>query len=644
MFLLLKTEFLRYRNRALLLMLAHLALLGFLNAAGVNLNAAPGFPMWLMSCLATAFGFGVLQMSAHKRSNHWIYLLQRPLPPWQIGTALVLAGAALIILVLVLPFVLNLVIGGLSPAQGIELRHYLQMTELVPSFLLAYLYACFLALYTHKLKYLGFAAVLMLINNIPGVDVPLILLLLGVIAFWCYYSWFKPDLSAGARQPLFIVLSELPLHYGLFWLVMSLHGQLQLASWALLGNGPLAQPVPGSVLEIGIRPDRELMLAGLEGATHAETNFFRQQIMLGEVVPLRLAPPATSAVPVRHQRPSRDRALILENPAEAEIWRFSHDDMLYRGYSERTDAELGWLGPQGFTGELTAATPRFAGIPAATGNRFIVDERILYQIDWERRLLRPKLDLAALDPEQDNTVPERFNDFLGVYENFATLLSDRNLYIFRSHQLDDFDEALTIESRLPLPEAVSWRHSIFSRFHVLELIDGYLVSILIGFNPNETEGNFLRFSTAAHLLYETSSNEYTLLNSRELSSGFSTAQIYEGFVLAPGFRILNDLMIAAVFDTSSAETWSFMRHRFPPLVLLLAFCSMGASGLIVYRLLRPVNLPLAAKSAWVAISAFSGLIGLASFWFGTYRNGLVLQVRVDAPQQLAHAEVEPLHA
>lgn len=644
MLLLFKTEFRRYCNRALLLMLAHLALLGFLSAVGVNLNVAPGFPMWLLSCLAAAFGFGVLQMSAHKRSNHWIYLLQRPLPPWQIGTALVLAGAALIVLVLVLPFVLTLAIGGLAPAKGIELRHYLQMTEIVPGFLLAYLYACFLALYTHKLKYLGFAAVLMLINNIPGVDVPLILLLLGLIAFWCFYSWFKPDLYAGARQPLFIVLSELPLHYGLFWLVMALHGQLQLASWALLGNGPLAQPVPGSVLEIGIRPERELMLAGLEGATHAEANFFRQQIMLGEVVPVRLPPAATNAAPVRHQRPSRDQALTLENSAEAEIWRFSHDDMLYRGYSERTDAALGWLGPQGFTGELTAATPRFAGIPAATGNRFIVDERILYQVDWERRALRQKLNLAVLDPVQDDTEPEHFNDSLGLYENFATLGSNRNLYIFRSRQLDDFDETLTIESRLPLPEPVSWRHSIISRIHVLELIDGYLVSILIGFNPNETEGNFLRFSTAAHLLYETDSKGYMLLNSRELSSGFSTAQIYEGFVLAPGFRLLNDLVIAAVFNTSSAETWSFLRHRFPPFVLLLAFCSMCASGLIVHRLLRPVNLPLAAKAAWVAISAFSGLIGLASFWFGTHRNGLALQVRVNDPQQLPHAEAEPLHA
>ncbi len=643
MFFLLKTEFMRYRNRALLMALAHLGLLAFLAAASVDLHSVPAFNMWLLGCLVAACSFGILQMNSHKRSNHWIYLLQRPLAPWKIATALVVAGCLLILVALVLPFLLYLEVNKLGEAHRIELRYYLQFGQIIPGLLLAYLYACFLALYTHRFKFIGFTIFIMLIDNHIGVDVYLLLALQGGIAVTCLYCWFKPDLNNGARNPAFIILSELPLHFGLFWIVVTMHSLLLQSAWNLFGNGPLSNPVPGSVLEVGIKSEREILLAGLEGSTQPDAAFYRQQISLGEIVSMRV--PVGDPYPKRHQRPSLDEALVLVNPVTDDIWRFSHDDMLYRGYTRRSDDALGWLGPQGFTRDLTAATQRFTGIPAVTANRFIVDEQVIYQLDWEQQAIRRKLVLADIDSNATGMAPERFYNSLAVHENFATLLSDRNFYIFRSRQLNDFEEELSVETRLPLPEQMSWRHSIYSQLHIMELIDGYLVSILMGFNPNETEGNFLRFSTAAQWLYQTRADgEYTLLNKRALGSGFSAAQIYEGFVLAPGFRILNDLAIAAVSNKSSAETWSFLRHRFPPLVLMLAFCSMIASGLVVHRLLRAVNLPPAAKAAWIAISAFSGWIGLASFWLGSYRGGLALQVRVDDSPEPGMFKVETAHA
>ena len=160
----------------------------------------------------------------------------------------------------------------------------------------------------------------------------------------------------------------------------------------------------------------------------------------------------------------------------------------------------------------------------------------------------------------------------------------------------------------------------------MELIDGYLVGMLTGANINILEGDFVTLASPGLYLYETGPRMERLLAARELESGYSAAHVYRGIVIAPGLRVLNDLVFGMLNGNSAEETWSFAHHRFPPLVLVLALCAMLGSGFAVNRLLRPVDLPRAAKLAWVGIAAFSGVVGLTSFYFGSYRNGLRLQV------------------
>jgi hypothetical protein len=134
-----------------------------------------------------------------------------------------------------------------------------------------------------------------------------------------------------------------------------------------------------------------------------------------------------------------------------------------------------------------------------------------------------------------------------------------------------------------------------------------------------------------------------LLNSRALAPGIGDSMVYRGIVIAPGFELLHDFARGVLQWGGRDAALAFLHHRFPPLVLLLAGCSMLASGLTVQRLLRPLDLPRAAKFTWIVVATFSGLIGLVSFYFGTYRHSLITQRRVADRQTSLSLDAQPAH-
>lgn len=627
------TEFLRYRNRALLAALVHMALLAFVQLSDQNISATPAFPMWWLSALAASAGFGILQMNSHKRINHWIHLMQRPLAPWRIATAITGAGCALILIALALPFTLNLVRLQLLPAAGlVELRHYLQLGQIVPALLLIYVYASFSALYTHKFKYVGFAMFMGVVMNVVGVNTYVVLSMIAVTVAVCLYGWFKPDLEAGPAQPAFIVMSELPLQFGLFWVAVFIYSAVNQGSARLVGG----DPEPGSIAELQTLDGREVMLAALDSAAPADAAFYRQQLAVADIV--TVTPRNGRSYANRNQRPSLDGALVLADPAGNASWRFSHSAMLFKGIVPFAGTELGWLGPDGFITELQPDSPRFTSVPWVTQNRFILDDTTIYQLDWEQRALRRKFTLAGLDAHAA-AVPERFSDSLGIHPNFVTLLSDRNLYLFRSRQFNDFNEEATLETRLPLANPAA-----DTAAYVTELIDGYLVAQLTGVRPGTGEGDYAKFAEGGLFLHATGAHGNRPVSGRAVASGYGAADIYEGFVVAPGLKMLNFAVAGLTVGWNKEAALPLLYQRFPPVVLVLALCSMLLSGAVVGRLLRPIALPRAAKVAWVAIAAFAGLLGLASFYYGTYRGALSLQVKADGARVRRVPELEMRHA
>src|SRR5688572_29371146 len=119
-----KTEVLRHLNWVLILAVAHFLMLYYMFSLGSSFTYGEGSVFWLLATAIFAGIFGVFQMKLHKRSNDWVYLLHRPLPPAKIHIALTLAGGVLLILALVFPAVAMLVIMHIDGHLGTELRHY----------------------------------------------------------------------------------------------------------------------------------------------------------------------------------------------------------------------------------------------------------------------------------------------------------------------------------------------------------------------------------------------------------------------------------------------------------------------------------------------------------------------------------------
>lgn len=636
MYNLFKIEFLKYRNYALIGAAVHVAILAFVIVANGNLHTNPGYNFWLLACMVASMLFGIAQMNSHKRHNQWIHLLQRPLAPWKIGMALLAAGCLHLLIALVLPFVLYESVQAANATAFVESRHFLVLGQIIPAILVFYVYAAFSALYAHGLRYLGLVLAVIAIVNIPGIRVELVLVGTAVIAGYCFHYWFKPDLETGASSPLFIVLSELPLHFGCFWLVMMFQSMVTQVGWSMFQTGPYYDQTHDTAASLrSFRPDKETLLAGLREMPLEEANFYRQQIQLGEVQ--RARSPQPGAYPQRNQRPSLDESLSLTEPNTNHLWNFMHGEMLFKGVDANTGELIGWLGPDGFAHDPEEIGRRFAAVPWVEQNRFVLDARSIRQIDWENRRIREKF---SLDQLPDTTPGEFFKISLGIFENFATLLSNTHLYIFRTRQLNDFEQGLRAETRLvlPMPERLQT-----DQIEVVELIDGYLVGVLVGANINGAEVNFSSYVNTGLFLYRTGGQGGDMLiNSRALPSGFATSQIYEGFVLAPGIRLLSDIILSVIANDPPEQTWSFLHHRFPIPVLVLAVISMLTSGLIVMRLLRPLNICTRARMTWVSIAAFSGVVGLACFYFGIYRGSLMMQKKLNASQhrlqfvELAH--------
>src|SRR5688572_2649130 len=105
-----KTEVLRHLNWMLILAVAHFLILYYMFSLGSAFTNGQSGLLWLLAMLICGGMFGLLQIKLHKRSNDWVYLLHRPLPPARIHTALTLAGGVLLIVTLFIPALLMVVI------------------------------------------------------------------------------------------------------------------------------------------------------------------------------------------------------------------------------------------------------------------------------------------------------------------------------------------------------------------------------------------------------------------------------------------------------------------------------------------------------------------------------------------------------
>lgn len=621
-------ECLRYRNLILIAAIAHLLLLVMLNSQS-NLAQMPFVHLLPMALTIVAIVAGALQFANHKRHNHWVQLLHRPLPPVRIFVAIALAGFSMLVVALVLPFALIQILMDFQGTRGIESRHYLFIVVLMLQVLAAYMGGAFSVLYPHRLAFL---ALFLIWDFLPvGVDIrlPLIAVVASAGFGWLLHAAWRPDLTRPFLAPVRLVTSELMIQAGLFatlGIVLMLAFEL---GWSISGHNPRVVPAAGTVNTLLGTDTRGIMLASLEGATHPDSDLLRQQIAIGEGFTAKEA--NVKSYPRRHQRAELDNSPDLNDADQKITWHFSHGHMLFEGRHTVTNEPAGWLGTTGFHAAGAPSSDSFATVPWVTNNRFILDDNAIYQVDWPHRQLQQRFALTASDGE-------RLNDSLAIKGNVVSLLSNRNLYLFRASELldDKSGKPLTVSARLPLPPVYRSQLSRYQQhLDVMELVDGYLISVFDNYPVMGTEADFYKFEDSALTLYRThgdGNNE--LINRRSLPTSYGTSYVYAGFVLAPGMRLFINAW-DGVFESKSIElALPLFHHHFPPVILLLALLSCLGSGFTTFLLLRHVNWPASTRTTWIALNTVTGLVGVMSLFFGLLyrREPVSLPMLQSAPE------------
>lgn len=601
-----KTELLRHFNWMMIFAVAHFFVLYYLFSLRVSFTNGTNGLDWIWAISIAAGIFGAFQMKLHRRSNDWVYLLHRPLPPAKIHLALTLAGSTLLVMTLLLPALLMLAVLHIDGRFGTELRHYQMLAAGGAMVLTAYGLGQFAVLGASRLAFsamgLGAMAFEPFVPAEHLITHTAIMLLALVIA----HMAFKADPCRQHERAAKLLLSEVPIMIGCYLLLVNF--------FSIYVTSQIDCDFSPNITEQNSCPqfssNSEQLQFALSTSTHPDAMSLIQQSMLSEVVPI--ASSQRSSYPQPNQLPVRDAKLYLMDTRENIAWLFSHSDMLYTGRDIATGALTGWLAPDGF---YTVATRkpaiRFSSVPLAVTNDYLIDDHHIYQIDWQRKKIRERFV---------NSRHERFSDSLFVGENIATLFSDQHLFIFSASELRDFDVALSAKAVMDITSAVE-SGIPFSNNDVTELSNGYLVMARLN-APHKIAIPELVTAPARLQVWRTLPDRGSeLITDLPLTSPYSEFAMYASYISAPGIHVLLDIFEGFKLRKSKERTFPLLYADFPAWAVTATLVVGSSSAGIVAWLLRRSRLPARIRHFWIVMCGLTGLAGLLAFLGGHYWRG-----------------------
>jgi hypothetical protein len=603
---LIKIEYLKYQRVALVLAASHVLILLYLSSLGVDIARRPIFIIWLIAIFAVSALFGIFQFSSHKKGHYWVYLFQRPIPALHILVALVTAGSAVLFLICLLPYLFVISLYDLQGFYGIELRHYTSIALPALAVASAYLVASQAVMSPHRLAYIAIIPGLaLLMPNRTDTNLYVGAMILLAWALIALVLAFRPDPRAHFFRPYKIMVTELGVQQGLFWLyaVLLLFGYEIM--WGLNGRHPVTNPPSATAYEIAQGSNTHAFRSALADTPHPDREYLTLQAELSDIIQVRQ--PSTQSFPIRHQRPSLDNQLTLFDEDRNVIWRFSHSLMLFEGFNAATRSRTGWLGPNGFATSLDSLVDSFTSVPWTTDNAFILDDRNIYSVDWLSQRLDHRYELQGADSE---TFEERLSDSLYVSGNVATVLSNEALYVFRASELAQSNSLLIPQLVMPLTGIRTDNPQIW----VSELVQGYLVATISPMPPSggiESRFSSHRSSTLT-LIRSDQSGELELINSMDLEPSYSQLFVYKGLILSPAMRVFADIASALVVRTKSLSDVLAEYRDIPLSIWLLLAASACLSGALTVLLLRNSTMPRATYMTWITINSLTCVVGITS--------------------------------
>jgi len=451
-------ELQRFRHWALLALLVHLAVLGFLARMVDPLQQ----PLFVYQVVAAVYGLaglllGLYQMGGYRKPNTWLNLLHRPVPHFQIVHAL--AGAAMLLLAIavLLPLLIVITAQSTLTARVVDLRHWGLPLAAWTIACICYLAAACAMLAPRRLALFALVPIsVLLFSKTSGIWA---LLLQSLVLVWLgamLAALFKPDLSAPPRFALGEWLLALPLQFGV-WLLLTLLTLLYQTGWMLLGTHPLnSTPPVGGYVEASRADGADLLLAGLAVSAHPDAGLWREQVRLSEVYGTQVQIEDFAS----RQQLTNPMPMEFDDDDRRTRFIFSHDDLRFHGVTLADGRRAGVLGVGGEHAAFDLA-------PLPLGASALATAHAVYSYDSESSQIHPRILLPA--GETLAALPTPAGESM-------TVLSDRALYFFDARNLANAQGVLDPRTRLGLPAPIG----SLDRVDLIELLDGHLVSLVYG--------------------------------------------------------------------------------------------------------------------------------------------------------------------
>jgi len=574
-------ELLRFRAWALLALLAHLAVLGFFARMVDPLQQ----PLFVYQVVAAVYGLvglllGLYQMGGYRKPNTWLNLLHRPIPHIEVAQALAGAAMALLAIAVLLPLLLVIAAQSALTARVVDLRHWGLPIAAWAIACASYLAAACVMLAPRKSAV--FPVVLLIVLMISDASGIWVLVLQAMVLAWLaalLACVFKPDLCAPPRRALGELLLGLPMLFGIWMFLAALTLVFQTA-WMLFGTHPLnSTPPAGGYVEASRADGADLLLAGLDLATHADAALWREQVRLSEVHGTQVQIEEFAA----RQQLTNPMPMEFDDDTRRTRYIFSHDDLRFHGVALADGSRDGVLGVGGDHAAFDLP-------PLPLGRSALATAHAVYAYDSETRQIHTRI---ALPPgETLAALPTPAGESMSV-------LSDQALYFYDARSLANAQDVLAPRVRVPLPGAIG----SLDRVDLIELLDGHLLSLVYGRGGIDGPGDSYQ-----QLLMVDGAGRIEPVARRELSPDFPLWLRHYDWWLSPAMHASRRVLAHLFADPAPLRVRDPAPR--PASMQLLAAALMLASLLAALWLSARQGLQGPRRWLWVAACGAVGLPAL----------------------------------
>lgn len=399
--------------------------------------------------------FGVYQSASYARTNHWIALLHRPLPPWRVMAAVCGAGATLLYAAVAVPLLVFTAGLVLQAGRVVDARHWPLALGGGLIALVGFGVGSYLALAPRRYGWTVVVAVSVLVitSHGRGPAALLIPLLLIAVMALLLLGAFKLDRSLPPSNPGLLAATAGIAAISLYFLLTGGTGLAYQLGLAAVGRNPeMETPPTGGLIEASRAQSGDLLAGALAAVPGREAATLRRQLRGAEAVRL---PIGLDTLPARGEL-TNSGPVSFTQAGQGIRWTYSHDANAFLGRRLMDRRDVGELRPSG----------GFDAPPLVLGDEGMVAGGSLYRLDPHSRTLERSLVLPAGETIVAKPV---------AIGSVGVVLGDRALYLTGRTVLQGEPGAGSMIA-VPLPGRVG----DLQRLDLARLEDRTLVSFFFG--------------------------------------------------------------------------------------------------------------------------------------------------------------------